>query len=61
MMVLAFVLRYAANIYAFLNDDNEHYSMQWKWMINELSSARENGEKVSTITYSGLAAIRVYT
>ena len=40
---------YGANIFTLLNDDNEHYSAQWKWIMSELASAKENGEKVSRL------------
>ena len=40
---------YGANIFTLLNDDNDHYSAQWKWIMNELAAAKENGEKVSRL------------
>ena len=40
-------LRYIANLFALLNDGNKHYHTQWQWMIDELTSAKQKGEKVS--------------
>ena len=34
-------------MFALLNDGNKHYHTQWQWMIDELTSAKQKGEKVS--------------
>ena len=41
------LIRYIANLFALLNDENKHYHTQWQWMMDELTSAKKNGEKVS--------------
>ena len=36
-------------MFAILNDENKHYLAQWGWMMEELASAKENGEKVCLV------------
>ena len=40
-------LRYQANFYSLLNDQNEHYDIQIKWLMDTMEQAEKNQEMVN--------------